>query len=375
MIRNILLFFAILTFHCSATEIPVFRYALERWIPEAYTLILTHSGDLTEEQQKLLAELNEKVDDFRNDAYWGGANMYVQEINLSTDLEGMSEKSRNEIKDILGGAFPEIPSFALLSPYPRANVWSGEFTRGNLKYLITSPARQAVIHHVMRGVTGVWLMIDGSDPAVNDKVEADIREYSALMSEEMPPPRIGDSYKYGRHYVESEIPLLLEFEVIRVAADNPKEQCLVNILRNPDIAKALEINPEEIGKQPLAIPLFGRGRSFYGIVGDEITQDNVLAFCHYLLGNCSCQVKMQNPGIDFLFSALWLGMLIGEEAAPAMPTQKEMMPDPVIAAKMSDGSASAAQHSTPPMIFVVVGLLALALVALIVRRNNPSYHD
>jgi hypothetical protein len=256
-------------------------------------------------------------------------------------------------------------------------VWSGELNAETLKYLVDSPARQAITHHVMRGITGVWLMINGADSAANDKAEADIRKYSGLMKDEFPPPRIGESYKYGRHYVESDVPLLLEFEVIRIDAANPKEQCLIQILKSPTVAKALEIDPAVIGVEPVAIPVFGRGRTFYGLMGDEIEEENVMGFCAYLLGICSCQVKMQNPGIDLLFNAQWLAMLVGEEKIPALPTKEEMLPDPVVEVPQTlpTGAATSDQKEKPDMrVWVMVGVVLVAFLAFLVwtKKSSPS---
>ena len=369
MKRLIVSLFTLITLQATATEIPVFRYALERWIPEPYALVITHHDDLDEDQKKLLSDLTEVSETYSSEAYYGAANISVKAINLAKDLADISERDQTYINKAFNNTFSETPQFALISPSPEATVWIDDFNADNLKYLINSPARQAITHHIMRGITGVWLMVDGPDPAVNDNIEKDLRKYSASIKDEMHEPRIGDSYKYGRHYIESKIPLLLEFEVIRIRVDNPKEKCLLQILKNPEVAKSLAIKPEEIGVKPLAIPLFGRGRSFYGLSGDDIKEENILSFCSYLLGNCSCQVKMQNPGIDFLFDAKWLLMVAGEVEVPALPEPSEMeAPEPKVEDNPTGSGCETACKPCPfgKYRYLIAGILLIALISLFV---------
>jgi len=378
MKRLIVSLLTLIALQTSATEIPVFRYALERWIPEAYTLIITHHDNLNEDQKKLLSDLDKVSETFLNEAYYGAANLTVKAINPTKELPSMSERDQEFVKKAFNGAFSDTPQFALISPYPEATVWIDDFNTDNLKYLINSPVRQAIAHHIMRGITGVWLMVDGTDDAVNDAKEKELRTHSAAMKDEIPPPKIGDSYKYGRHYVESKIPLLLEFEVIRIKADNPKEKCLLQILKNPAVAKSLSIKAEDIGVKPLAIPLFGRGRSFYGLIGDDIKQENIFHFCTYLLGNCSCQVKMQNPGIDFLFDAKWLLMVAGKVDVPALPEPSEMeAPEPKVVNEPTETRCETACELCPlgRYRYLIAGALLIALLASVLiyrKKKNAS---
>ena len=40
-----------------ACSVPVYRYALERWWPDPYEVIVFHRGELTEQQQAILKDL------------------------------------------------------------------------------------------------------------------------------------------------------------------------------------------------------------------------------------------------------------------------------------------------------------------------------
>ena len=43
----------------EACQVPVFRYALERWQPDPYELVIVHKGSLPKEQAPLLVHLEE----------------------------------------------------------------------------------------------------------------------------------------------------------------------------------------------------------------------------------------------------------------------------------------------------------------------------
>ena len=45
----------------EACQVPVFRYALERWRPDPYQLVIVHDGNLTGEQKSNLVHLEESL--------------------------------------------------------------------------------------------------------------------------------------------------------------------------------------------------------------------------------------------------------------------------------------------------------------------------
>ena len=49
------------TLTAIACNVPVFRYALERWEADPYEMVVFHREPLTAEQQALLAEMEKRV--------------------------------------------------------------------------------------------------------------------------------------------------------------------------------------------------------------------------------------------------------------------------------------------------------------------------
>ena len=61
----------------------------------------------------------------------------------------------------------------------------------------------------------------------------------------------------------------------------------------------------EYKSSPLAFPVFGRGRLLYTLVDEGINERNVRAMCEFIISACSCEIKIQNPGVDLLIAADW----------------------------------------------------------------------
>ena len=72
-------------------------------------------------------------------------------------------------------------------------------------------------------------------------------------------------------------------------------------------------------KQPLVIPVFGRGRALEVIPADQLDAKLFEELTLFLCGACSCQVKESNPGFDLLLSADWNRELFGENAVLPPP--------------------------------------------------------
>ncbi|SVE11941.1 uncharacterized protein METZ01_LOCUS464795 [marine metagenome] len=92
--------------------------------------------------------------------------------------------------------------------------------------------------------------------------------------------------------------LKLGFSVITVAVDDPDEAVFREILLNSeDDLKDFD--------EPIAFPVFGRGRALPALVGKGINNDMIDEASTFLSGPCSCQVKRQNPGFDLMTSVNW----------------------------------------------------------------------
>jgi hypothetical protein len=76
-------------------------------------------------------------------------------------------------------------------------------------------------------------------------------------------------------------------------------------------------------------PIFGQGRVLTAIPAGKMTDEMILGACSFLAAFCSCEVKEQNPGYDFLMSADWINGLKGNRVVKDdMPALTGVMPTP-----------------------------------------------
>jgi hypothetical protein len=72
------------------------------------------------------------------------------------------------------------------------------------------------------------------------------------------------------------------------------------------VSSLLESEPDLTQQdEPIAFPVFGRGRALYALLGAGIQESNIMEACESLLAWCSCEIKAQSPGTDLLISADW----------------------------------------------------------------------
>jgi len=106
--------------------------------------------------------------------------------------------------------------------------------------------------------------------------------------------------------------LKVDFSVLSVSREDADESMFVDML--------LRVEDDLLEYQePMAFPLFGRGRALYALVGRGIHEENVAEACAFLVGPCLCQVKGMVPGRDIVFSAHWDSLLGDGRATDLLP--------------------------------------------------------
>ncbi len=321
-----------------ACQVPVFRYALERWEPAAYALQVTpgKNGLSTEESRRL----NEAK------ALAGGINLEV--------ILGEPSAEASTAQAVL---LP--PARSREEPEP---VWQGGLEA--LPGVLDSPARQEVARRLLAGQSAVWVLVESGDAEEDAKAAERLQEGFALALQrlELPDGVITreDAGKAERlpagaeaNQLHSDLPLRLEFSMLRVRRDDPAEQVLVAMLSRvePDLA--------DFADKPMAFPVFGRGRVLEPLIGAGIFKTNVLEAGGYLCGACSCEIKELNPGMDLLLQADWTPV----DTAPKIETVR-------IVARSQPAPAAKADGKRPVLIGAC--LLAAGVVFVWMLRGRKS---
>jgi hypothetical protein len=279
----------------AACNVPVFRYALERWPADPYEVVLFHRGPLSAADQALLARLEKHANLKR-------ANV----TRLDGELQTLYEAQKN----------PELPWLVVRYPAAARNdavVWAGRLSDGAVRTLLDSPVRRELARRIAAGETAVWLLLECGDRARDDAAAAVLHKRLPQLPKLLRLPALTDDP--ADRIAADGPPLKIAFSMLRVSRSDPDEQMLVRMLLHSE---------DDLfdRREPMAFPVFGRGRALWALVGKGITSGNIDEAGAFLVGPCSCQVKRQNPGTDLLLTADWdaliEGRLVKERPAPPL---------------------------------------------------------
>ncbi len=289
-------------------QVPVFRFALERWPADRFQLLVSSRGPLEEEVGKAIASLRRALEADANEI-----NVDLEEVDLNQLSE--AERISHPALDHAG----ESPSLILMPPASWKTedpVWIGAATAQNLMRLLDSPLRQRCGDALVKGASAVWVLIEcgdvEKDRRARELLEAGVKRAAEKL--ELPEGiiRREDLNKdYSNidpdNILRSDVPLHISFTTETVLRDDPAEDIFLTMLVEPE---ALELN------EPLIVPVFGRGRTFGGLAASQSSVERIVGASEYLCGACSCQVKEGNPGYDLLIRRNWDAILEIEEITP-----------------------------------------------------------
>jgi hypothetical protein len=212
----------------------------------------------------------------------------------------------------------------------KENVWAGRLTAEAAKTLLDSPTRREVVRRIVSGDSGVWILLEGGDPARDEAAAKLVQTELAKLQKDLKLPQLTDDPE-DKLSVKGP-PLKLAFSMVRLSRTDPAEQMLVQMLLGlePDLR-----SPKYKG-QPMAFGVFGRGRALLPLIGAGITADNLKDDARFLSGPCTCKVKEQNPGVDLLILADWLAapekqprLTLAVETSPGETPSPAAAPAPV----------------------------------------------
>lgn len=273
----------------DACQIPVFRYALERWQPDPYEAVIVHRGELTDEQKQLVAQLQDIQHDEKTP------------LNLVTKTIDLDQATEEDLVN-LHGDYPtdQLPKLFVNYPYyypVKRSAWEGKLTAENVKGIIDSPMRKEVVKRLLDGESAIWILIECGNKKKDEAAAKLIAEQLKINQKELKLPEQDTLENDEFFQEETAIKLQLAFSLIRVSRKDAAEAVFLDTLLNSE--------DELPANEPIAIPVFGRGRSYFAVVGQGINEETMGSDCRFLTGPCSCRVKLENPGVDLLFAVDW----------------------------------------------------------------------
>lgn len=314
-----LTFLALAAATAWACQVPVFRYALERWEPGLY-----------------LARVPE------------GAKLETGTVPVNVEDKPTADVT--ELQLFYPGGLRQA------SDKP---IWSAPMTEANVRRMIDSPARQELQKRLLTGESAIWVLLESGDKEKNDAAAKLLEEALRAAEEklELPDGVITQEeasnpnatrHKENADVLQSDLPLKIAFSTLRLSRNDEAEAAFLAMLTH------IEPDLQEIDDEPMVFPIFGRGRALEPLIGRGIHADNVLEAAAYLCGACSCEIKEQNPGIDLLMAADWAPV----DNAPKVETV-QIEPKP-------------AAEAVPPGSKLIPGLLLIVLLVaalLLLKRK------
>lgn len=353
-----------------ACSIPVFCYALAYWPPDNYQVIVFHSGPLSLEEQTVVEWLQKC-----------SSNQATSEVNLevsTVDLASSLDDGNLELHE--AHSLQSLPWMVVRYPV-RTNVgtllWEGPVGMVGAKALVDSPARSEMARRILSGDSIVWVLLECGNATKDEAAVILLRTELGKLQQTLELPNLAETMSGGFEYSSGQAPtdeqlspseeLQVVFSVIRVSRSDPAEQVFVRMLLNtePDLRDFVE---------PIAFPVFGRGRVLYALVGKGINKENIEEACAFLVGWCSCQVKAENPGIDLLMFVDWeaglKNRLVDNIELPPLTSLSGLAPQPtetrtmqtLAAQPLADkGSSSVLLRN----ILLVLGFIILVTIVLV----------
>ena len=340
-----------------ACSVPVFRYALEHWQPDAFQAVVFHRGPLSETQRAWVRDLG--ADGLAGKLH---ANLSPRSVDLDDNPSPeMLELSRASDTGALPWLVVRLPRSAKLARV----VWSGSLGEETVPQLLDSPARKSIVERLCDGQSAVWVLLESgdgnADAAAAQLLEARLNDLVHTLT----LPALDPNDIVNGLVSVAQGDLRLDFSMLRIARTDTAEQPFAQMLlgTEPDLKDT---------KEPIVFPVFGRGRALYAFVGAGIKRETIDQAASFLIGKCSCQVKELNPGTDLLLAANWDELVKAHStAAPNLPPLSELTkfaPETVTFGGGENGKPSRSLRGT----LYLTGSIAAALLAagiLVLRKG------
>lgn len=282
-----------------ACQVPVFRYALERWTVDPYELVIVpRAGGLTKSEEAaldFLAEASASVD-----------------VPLNLKIRIDKEAENNTSAAVASLFYP-----GKIQGFETKPIWRGGLTQDAAYHIVDSPLRRELAKRILKGQSSIWLLIESGDKAKDDAAEAMLKKEMARAEKDLKIPDgvVGkeelaagaEAPSNSDNILQSDVPLKIKFSLIRVNRLNKDEDIFLKMFLN------LEDDLGDWSNEAMAFPVFGRGRVLEPLIGRGITPDNIMEHSGYLCGACSCEVKEQNPGMDLLMAVNWDAAIDGSQ--------------------------------------------------------------
>ena len=342
-------------FQSQACEIPVFRYALERWPTVPSRVSIFSSGSLLPGQRVV-------------------ADAIAQSNRVELELCDVAVAPKDG--DAAEGGIwsrltekPALPAVALScwggKPFVAESVFLRPLSRETADCLSQIPLHREMARRLMTGDSAVWVLLTSPDAAKNKAVrkmlDDALRDCNAALK--LPHEQDPNDAKYDTP-VSPNVELKLRFTVLEVPGTGFEADLIRSALRS--ISTNAENNAE-----PVAIPVFGRGLALDAFSGPTLDPQVIRTVCEFLCGACSCSVKEMRPGVSLFMPVDWDAEVTQTPLVEALPPltvpgatgNLDSAKAPPLAPAVLPDVAQAQRMSVARSLWALLGIGLLMLVA------------
>ena len=277
----------------TGCPIPVFQYALEHWQADPYLIEVSHSGELSEDQQAALQMLEKAAT-----AGTQPANLVLEQRQVQVTGEASERLPLMEVR------YPSLSGI-------RRTVWSGPLNLDNAAQLLDSPIRQEIASHLIDRRSAVWVLLESGDRRKDRRAVEVLERELPRLENTLRVPDPGEEWGMDAGEIITDV----TFHWLRLRRDDPAEQMLIRMLLET------EGDLHDYAEEPMVFPVYGRGLVMYALIGEGINGWTLREAGEFVVGPCSCQIKASNPGVDLLVSRDWNAEIVAlsryEPPAPA----------------------------------------------------------
>jgi hypothetical protein len=293
-----------LSSQAQACDVPVFRYALERWPADQYRAIAIETSPFTRAETKKLARLRKSI----------------QSLGLNLRLQVMSPKAFSKSEYALSHPEP-IRANTLMLFYPKSSrlshpVWQGDISSKAVDQLSDCDMRRKLTNTILAGSSAVFLLLESGDAGKDGAARLLLQTtLDALAGQITLPSTVlaADTEETADdeiNQLKSTVPFKIDFTILSLAQPTANGDS-AEIFRH--CLLGLESDLRELQEEPMVFTIYGRGRALPPLIGKGINARMISQIALFVTGACSCQVKGQNPGTDLLIQQDWDAAIMKKE--------------------------------------------------------------
>lgn len=363
----------------TATNVPVFRYALERWPAEVFpVLLVARDSNADIEAATFRKEIDRQLWD--TDGFSANAEVLILPSTAADDLK-MPAVLKSAHHDLLAKHPEASLIIALGTPQSWGELdilWSAPADESAITCMKESAIRQTLERRILDGDSAIMLLHLPEGRDNKDAIVKSTKDTLAKLEPQivLPDPQQGQQSQRGHMRPPVVTELRVSFPlVVMTSAD--KDPILRAILARLDTKNGKPPIPADKAK---LYAVFGQGRAIGPLVeGDDLDTETLTSLCVFVTGPCSCRVKAQNPGLDLFSSVDWLSFITGSliptmelpplsGATAHMATQESFTAEQQPSSALADiPVASQLGRNLTLLICAIVAILAVVTAGLLRR--------